>query len=268
MFLKWGKTVPDVAAFPSPGGDVLCHLQRNIPIWEKLTFPSPCGVRVCPNWCYTLRPASSCFRPLAGMCCVIEFRLRLKALRLLPSPGGDVLCPTGTMLKPAIRLTLPSPGGDVLCLYDWYITTGNAGLPSPGGDVLCRAGAQDWPETVELPSPGGDVLCRLAGMADRGLGGCRPLAGMCCVHCGSKAQRGHASFRPLAGMCCVGGYGNAHQHQGVSVPWRGCVVSFKKLYDISRIVFPSPHGDVVRPRRGGYHLSTAVSVPWRGCVVS
>ena len=66
-----------------------------------------------------------------------------------------------------------------------------------------------------------------------------------------------SGFRPLAGMCCVEKAVRNLCCKSVSVPWRGCVASEAEDENNAVFVFPSPGGDVLRPKHHGlYNLGS------------
>ena len=97
---------------------------------------------------------------------------------------------------------------------------------------------------------------------------------------------------PGGDVLCLEYYIGLVKGRHVSVPWRGCVVSYSMFDPARHILFPSPGGDVLchlrspagacafagfRPLAGMCCVTSAalsvpvvikVSVPWRGCVVS
>ena len=166
----------------------------------------------------------TCFRPLAGMCCVpcecdrisiakvsvpwrgcvVSIAWWSSAARIVfPSPGGDVLCRASS--SPSNRRPqFPSPGGDVLCRVEQDFERLPLEFPSPGGDVLCLPIDVFMTSYFVFPSPGGDVLCRACPVhGQRPTRVSVPWRGCVVSLTVIFSFRNFRGFRPLAGMCCV-----------------------------------------------------------------
>ena len=262
------KKMSSCNEFPSPGGDVLCRASSS-PSNRRPQFPSPGGDVLCRvEQDFERLPLE--FPSPGGDVLCLPIDVFMTSYFVFPSPGGDVLCRACPVhgQRPT-RVSVPWRGCVVsltvifsfrnfrgfrplagMCCVGYAVDYGEPVVfPSPGGDVLCPELLNCRSFTIEVsvpwrgcvvsvlpfapessiprfPSPGGDVLCQLT---------YRPPPWKPC-------------FRPLAGMCCVyWRHAKAGVYLGVSVPWRGCVVSGYGNYGANQ---------------------TKVSVPWRGCVVS
>ena len=246
---------------------------RCFPITLASATPSPCYRPLAGMRCFIIsRAKENGIDRLPSPCgdeVFQKIRRHVSGEDDLPSPCGDEVFPAELERMPD-GYRLPSPCGDeVFPLCAAQIRTKTGSYRPLAGMRRFTCADEITAYLDRLPSPCGDevfletIKFSFNNIRYRPLAGMRcfqsimqilvlqqmvyrPLAGMRCFRRGLKRRRRSSGYRPLAGMRCFSGY-LVYVPSGftVTVPLRGCGVSYEAEVEIREEKLPSPCGDEV-----------------------